>query len=118
MSLTIIKLNKGKLVAIGATALMIVYAVNVALLLTYAPYKAKKVNDAELSMLTALFLILWCAIMKDLLENHVDKDLFKTMVWRVSMATSALAVMIFAAVVILPLYQLYDMLMRHLMSMK
>merc|ERR1719506_1240892 len=30
MSLTIIKLNKGKLVAIGATALMIVYAVNVA----------------------------------------------------------------------------------------
>merc|ERR1719271_1138916 len=118
MSLTIIKLNKGKLVAIGATALMIVYAFNVALLLTYAPYKAKKVNDAELTMLTALFLILWCAIMKDLLENHVDKDLFETMVWRVTVATSVLAVFIFAGVALLPIYQLWDMLSRHLASMK
>jgi hypothetical protein len=110
LSLIVIKLSEGGLVVVGAAALMVLHAGNVTVLLIFKPYKSKKVSNCETIMLSALFLVLWCAVLKDLLSNHVNVHLFQDMVNRVNMGIDCLAVGIFLLVGGLPAALLYDMM--------
>eukprot|EP00933_Yihiella_yeosuensis_P073646 TRINITY_DN82360_c0_g1_i1.p1 TRINITY_DN82360_c0_g1~~TRINITY_DN82360_c0_g1_i1.p1 ORF type:complete len:834 (-),score=167.69 TRINITY_DN82360_c0_g1_i1:392-2797(-) len=106
-SLAAIKLTKGNLVVIGAGAQMFVFITNITLLIAFKPYKSMAVVKTEGTLLTALFMILWCAVIKNLLINHKNSHLYESIIGRVSLGIDILAISLMICVPFVPAYQVY-----------
>ena len=62
--------------------------------------------------MTVLFMILWCAVMKELLEKHQDKHLYVEMVENVNFIITAFAVTLMLFVPFVPLYFVYQVIKK------
>jgi len=108
ISLMVLKQTEGRLVVVGAAFIMLIYAGNVTMLLVFRPYKSKKVTNTETTLLTALFAMLWCAVMKDLLSNHVNAYTFEETLNKFNQAIDIFACCLMVAVFFIPLAQVVD----------
>lgn len=108
MSLVFLKMSEGRLTVVGAAMVMLLHAGNVTMLLVFRPYKSKKVTNTETTMLACLFMVLWCAVIKDLVSNHVNAQLFEETLQKVNMGIDVMAVVLMLAIIGIPLYQLAD----------
>lgn len=102
-----IKLTSNNLVVIGAGCQMLIFAVNVTMLVCLRPYKSQMVVQTETILMTVLFMVLWCAVMKELLEQHQDAYLYTTMIERVNTVITGLAFSLMFTVPCVPAYQVY-----------
>lgn len=102
-----IKLTSNNLVVIGAGCQMLIFALNVTMLVCLRPYKSQMVVQTETILMTVLFMVLWCAVMKELLEQHQDAYLYTTMIERVNTVITALAFSLMFTVPCVPAYQVY-----------
>jgi hypothetical protein len=62
--------------------------------------------------MTILFMILWCAVMKELLENHQDRHLYEEMIVRVNFIITAFAFTLMFFVPFVPMYFLYQVMKK------
>jgi len=109
ISLITIKMSEGNLVVVGAAMLMLVHGGNVTMLIIFKPYKSLKVANIEATMLAALFMVLWCAVIKDLLSNHINAHLFQDTLVKVNNGIDALALILMTLVVVMPGQALHEM---------
>eukprot|EP00411_Alexandrium_monilatum_P095463 CAMPEP_0175758746 /NCGR_PEP_ID=MMETSP0097-20121207/65180_1 /TAXON_ID=311494 /ORGANISM="Alexandrium monilatum, Strain CCMP3105" /LENGTH=202 /DNA_ID=CAMNT_0017068053 /DNA_START=24 /DNA_END=629 /DNA_ORIENTATION=+ len=91
---------------IGAAFQAIVFIVNATLLLCFQPYKSDDITRTEGALLMALFLLLWCAVLKELLEKHKDAAAFADVISRANTLIELLAILVCGVVILLPLYML------------
>ncbi|CAK0861119.1 unnamed protein product, partial [Prorocentrum cordatum] len=107
-SLTAIKLTKGSLVVIGAAAQMVVFFINITCLILFKPYKSAKVVHVETILLSALFTILWGAVMKMLLTNNINADKYATTINRINWFIEFAAMGLMLLIAVVPGYQVYQ----------
>ena len=62
--------------------------------------------------MTILFMILWCAVMKELLENHQDRHLYEEMIVRVNFIITAFAFTLMFFVPFVPLYFAFQVMKK------
>jgi len=108
LSLILLKMSEGRLTVVGAAFVMLLHSGNVTMLLVFRPYKSKKVTNVETSMLASLFMVLWCAVIKDLLSNHVNAHTFEDTLAKVNLFIDIFAVCLMIVVIGLPAYQVYE----------
>eukprot|EP00434_Breviolum_minutum_P010464 symbB.v1.2.009229.t1/scaffold583.1/size184467/1 len=89
-----IKLTSNNLVVIGAGLQMLIFALNESLLMTI------------------LFMILWCAVMKELLENHQDRALYEDIIVQVNFVITAFAFTLMFFVPFVPLYFAFQVMKK------
>ncbi|CAJ1371183.1 unnamed protein product [Effrenium voratum] len=107
-----IKMTSNNLVVIGAGLQMIIFALNVTMLVCLSPYKSTFVVKSESILMTVLFMVLWCAVMKELLEQHQDRHLYEDMIQKVNTAITTLAFTLMFTVPLVPLYFAYQVMKK------
>ncbi|CAK8992032.1 unnamed protein product [Durusdinium trenchii] len=107
-----IKLTSQNLVVIGAGLQMLIFALNVTMLVCLSPYKSRFVVKTESVLMGVLFMILWCAVMKELLERHTDRHLYEDMVETVNTIITAFAFTLMFFVPFVPMYFVYQVIKK------
>jgi len=107
-----IKLTSNNLVVIGAGLQMLIFALNVTMLICLSPYKSRFVVKTESLLMTILFMILWCAVMKELLENHQDRALYEDIIVQVNFVITAFAFTLMFFVPFVPLYFAFQVMKK------
>eukprot|EP00929_Paragymnodinium_shiwhaense_P051356 TRINITY_DN2585_c0_g4_i1.p1 TRINITY_DN2585_c0_g4~~TRINITY_DN2585_c0_g4_i1.p1 ORF type:complete len:3465 (-),score=761.39 TRINITY_DN2585_c0_g4_i1:310-10323(-) len=104
VSSVVLRLTAGALMVVGACFQMGVFSFNVALLLTFQPYKATRIVVTEIVMLAMLFLIMWAAICASLVSSHVQAHLLQEHIDRMNRCIDMCAVLMIIMVFWIPGY--------------
>jgi hypothetical protein len=100
----VLNITKATLTVVGACFQMVVFAFNVLLLLHFKPYLAKRIVYSEIILLVALFMVLWAAVIKDLLSNHEQASELTHYIGYMSMMINTMAITIMILALILPFW--------------
>eukprot|EP00929_Paragymnodinium_shiwhaense_P059316 TRINITY_DN29706_c0_g1_i1.p1 TRINITY_DN29706_c0_g1~~TRINITY_DN29706_c0_g1_i1.p1 ORF type:complete len:2798 (-),score=431.91 TRINITY_DN29706_c0_g1_i1:203-7405(-) len=113
----VLRLTHGATV-VGASFQMLIIWANVALLIVFSPYQDEKIAKTECTMMSALFLVLWGAIMKELVSDHRNAETMQGLVSITNTLMDVMAVVLLGLVALIPTYQASQFAKKTLNAMK
>eukprot|EP00929_Paragymnodinium_shiwhaense_P039041 TRINITY_DN20539_c0_g2_i2.p1 TRINITY_DN20539_c0_g2~~TRINITY_DN20539_c0_g2_i2.p1 ORF type:complete len:3366 (-),score=560.65 TRINITY_DN20539_c0_g2_i2:231-9053(-) len=106
LSSIVLEMTSATLTVIGACFQMSIIGANVALLLVFKPYLATRIVWTEIVMLFAFFLILWAAVVKDLLTSHVNSESLQHLIDHMGTCINAFALLAMGLTMTIPIWNI------------